>query len=120
MHMNESPIRAWSRKHPRLAGLAMVVICGGVGYWQVQSLIAEAKAGDLTIHFSGVEFGVLCAFGFFGLVCAIGGHAVTQPLERMGQQPRGLRFYAVAALILMPGVLGYLWLKHQLAAYGYG
>jgi len=116
--MNESPGAVWFRNHARLGGALLLLLCWGSAYHFYLGYLSEAQAGKPTIAIP-VQLAALVSCGVLGLICLVGGSPVAGRLQSISKGPKDVRFYALIALCLVPGFLVYLWLRHQLASFGY-
>jgi len=108
----------WFRNHARLSGIFLLAGCWGLAYWAYSSFISEAEAGKTSIGIPSV-FAALVSFGVLGLSCLVGGKRAAEMLQQLGKGTKDFRFYSSVVLIVVPGLLAYLWLKYQLAKLGY-
>lgn len=108
----------WFRNHPRLGGFIFLAGCWGLAFWGYSSIISDAEAGKAYIAIP-VAFAGLVSFGVLGLSCLVGGRRAAEMLQQSGKGRRDFRFYSLVVLFVVPGLLAYLWLSHQLAKLGY-
>ena len=107
----------WFSNHPRLGGFILLAAGWGFAFWAYSSFISEAKTGKASIGIPAA-FAALVSFGVLGLSCLVGGRRAAEMLQQLGKGPRGFRLYSLIVL-LIPGLLAYLWLQYQLAELGY-
>lgn len=112
-----SPLAEWFGTHSRTFGFIVGLIGWGAAAWGYRGFLRDVQLHHRPVLVPGT-FAVLVAVGLLGLILLIGGRRSVDTLRRKGLGR--LRYYAfIVCCIILPAFLAFLWLHHQLIAFGY-
>jgi hypothetical protein len=115
--MSDSPLAMWFRAHSRRLGFFVLLLGWGTATWGYRAFKLGAPTHQPVLMVPAT-FAVLVGVGLLGLILLLGGPRAADTLLRKGLGR--MRYYAfLVCCVILPSFLAFMWLRHELTAYGY-